>query len=361
MGRRRPGNLDAPQDPALFARATLLADPWVELAPDLELPVRLSGSKAGPGGGRGALFVAFGGRQVRLNVADRASFRLERVAQGKTGKEAGRYRLLKRGRPFLGDIELVEPLLHAPRMAFINLYSGCDHQCLFCSQPSNLEARVRSVQEIVGMVREALARGRLDSIALTSGICGTPATTNRGLAWATMALSETFPDIPIGVEPYIEAPADIHLFKEAGAAEIKLNVQTATYKLFKVICPALEWHTVWSNLELAVQQFGQGRVQSNLLVGLGEKQEEAIATIDRLCAMGVLLTLRPVRLTGSARRRVGQALGREPDPPTPEELLTLLKAQRAALRRHGLEAAAQESSSMCPNCGGCGLEPHLDR
>ena len=352
--------LAVPTSSATLARARLLAHPWVEVPSDLELPVRLSGSTAGPGAGSGAIFASFGGCPVRLNIADKADFRLEPAVTIGADQEAGGYRLLYQGQAFLDDIRLVEPLLHAPNMAFINLYSGCDYDCRFCSQPSNRQARVRSIQEIVGMVRQAKEKDRLDSIALTSGICVTPSTTNQALAWALAALRRTFPEIPVGVEPYIEDPADIETLLKAGAHEIKLNVQVATAELLKVHCPHLDWDLIWSNLEVAVELFGRGRVQSNLLIGLGEEPEEAMETIDRLCALGVLPTVRPVRLTVSAQQQVQKVLGKVPDRPGQMELLTLLKAQKRALQRHDLIRAAGGSSSMCPTCGGCGLEPLLD-
>jgi len=349
-------------DPATLARATLLADPWVEVPSSLRLPVRLSGSTAGPGAGRGAIFIAQGDRPpVRLSVKDGANFKLEAQAGEGAESEAGAQgiRLLRRGEIFLEHVQLIEPMLHAPRMAFINLYSGCDLSCRFCTQPGNQDARVRSIQEIVGMVREAMQEGRLDSIALTSGICSTTAATNQALVWALMALKETFPDIPLGVEPCIEDPADLERMKEAGADEIKLNLQVASPGLLETQCPDLDHDIIWSNLKAAVALFGRGKVQSNLLVGLGEEPEEAIDTIDRLCALGVLPTLRPVRHPDPSHL-MPKDTEKAPDQPGPERLLTLLEAHRAALSRHGLETAARESLTMCTTCGGCGLEPHLD-
>jgi len=335
-----------------LARATLLADPWVEIPPDLDLPVRLSRSSAGPAIGRlGALFLAFGGRHVRVNLADTARFRLESSDPG--------FRLLHEGRPFLEGVEIVESLLHAPNMAFINLYSGCDLDCVFCDQPQNREAKVRSVRDIVLMVREAAAQGKLGSVALTSGICVTPATTNQGLYWAALAVKEVAPDVPLGVEPYIEDPADLALLKEAGADEIKLNIQAATDEIFEIVCPGLDRDLIWANLSAAVELFGRGRVQSNLIVGLGETREQAVAAIERLAALGVIPTVRPLRLATDRRSRLTRRLGRLPEL-SPAYLLDLHEAQVSILDRHGLTRSMEDTVTMCISCGGCDLTP-LDR
>jgi len=52
-----------------------------------------------------------------------------------------------------------------------------------------------------------------------------------------------------------------------------------------------KWDRHWEALGDALQVFGQSRVTTHLIVGLGETEEEMLATIQRLTDMGVLPSL----------------------------------------------------------------------
>ena len=78
------------------------------------------------------------------------------------------------------------------------------------------------------------------SIALTSGIPGTVSESAERMIGCVSKLRRAFPDLPIGVEPYVDDISQIDGLHEAGADEIKINVETATDGLFRVFCPSLD-------------------------------------------------------------------------------------------------------------------------
>ena len=79
--------------------------------------------------------------------------------------------------------------------------------------------------------------------------------------------------LPIGVSiyPLPETPARLHAL---GVAEVKFNLEAATPEIFSQMCPGLSWEGVWEALRRYVQLFGRGRVYSNVIVGLGETDED---------------------------------------------------------------------------------------
>lgn len=340
---------------------SLLSEPYITLDSNLVLPVRMSGSTAGPPPGeQGALFLRIDGRLVRVNVTTSADFSLGIGDEAKGPEDPTNYHLKYHGELIPSKVELVEPLLHAPDMAFLNLYSGCDYSCAFCTQPTNKNAQIRSVREIIDLINKAQAIGELKSISLTSGICSNPNVTTQGMVWALMALRQTFPEMALGVEPYLEEPSGIAKLKEAGANEIKLNLQVATPELLAKVCPEMEWEQIWENLAEAVKVFGKGKVQSNLLVGFGETQEEVSSTMEQLVSQGVLPSVRQVRLVSGQQERLEHVLEHTLPEPSPEYLVGLLDIQSRLLKEYGMEDRANEASSMCQVCGACDLMPRFD-
>ena len=111
------------------------------------------------------------------------------------------------------------------------------------------------------------------------------------------AVRSRCPDMPIGVEPYVSSREHIERLKEAGADEIKLNLESPSREIFSRACPDLDMDSIWSLLSDAVDVFGRGRVVSNIIYGMGETDADLDVAMERMCRMGVLPGLRALRVT----------------------------------------------------------------
>lgn len=313
----------------LRLKAALLAAGKVKAA-GVPLGPYLSSSTAGPGaGGDGSVFFSVDGMRVRLSVDPHADLVL--IHEGK-----GNATVPFRGEMVRGVLET--PGFHCPRQAFITLTSSCIFSCRYCAVPGRA-GRTKSTAEVVTMVRSVL--GRIDAISLTSGVAGSVEEEERRALDAVRALVPFGLPIGVSIYPTRDSP---RLLKEAGAAEVKFNIEAATPGLFAEMCPGLEWNLVWEVLEESVRLFGKNHVQSNIIVGLGESDEEMASAVRRLCSIGVIPVLRP--LTPSA----GLAHFRRP---SAERLLRLYAVAREEMAAAGLDA--KEARTMCTACTGCDL------
>ena len=306
--------------------------------------VRLSGepidryvsrSAAGPSAGTsGSLFFSTGARRVRVCI-DEAS-PIEVVHRG--GGEAD---LFIDGERVRGRLE--PAALHCPRQAYITVSASCIFHCRYCPVPG-LPGRRKEIAGIVRMV-ESVA-DRVDAIAITSGVASS---IEEEEAYVLDVVKALLPfSLPIGVSIYPgpETPAWLHAL---GVAEVKFNIETATPALFSEMCPGLSWEAVWEALRQSVPLFGRGRVYSNVIVGLGETDEDLERVIEDLAGIGVIPILRPLTPTGSLAGRPR---------PSADRMLRLYDIHERTLRQAGLDP--DRALTMCAACTGCDLVPGRD-
>ena len=143
---------------------------------------------------------------------------------------------------------------------------------------------------------------------------------------------------------------------DAGAAEIKINIETATDELFEEFCPMLDRNNIFNMLAHAVEVFGKGKVSSNIIVGLGESDDDVAAVIGRLCSMGVTPTVRGLRI-GGYREKILSEHGITKGPSS-ERLLKIAEIQKETMKRYGLGSGTFET--MCLRCTCCDLVPFID-
>jgi biotin synthase-related radical SAM superfamily protein len=263
-----------------------------------------------------------------------------------------------------GPLE-VHPLkarYHAPGMAFFHLGSGCRYDCAFCTVPeeAGYGGSERTEDDWLRLVSDALEDDPGSSVAFTSGVGPgrTEADEVRFMAGVVSAVTAKYPGTPVGVEPYTTSGEDVRLLHDAGAAEFKLNVETATPEKFRALCPSLDRTGIMSALAVAVDIFGRGKVCSNLLVGIGETEEETMGAVDELASLGVVATLRALRVNDANRGKLESALGRSLSAPDAAGLMDLCQRHGETLRRHGLSPAT--FTTMCHRCTACDLVPDRD-
>ncbi len=276
---------------------------------------------------------------VRLGVSNSSPLRLEMDGDEAVISLEGR--LIARGR-------MVEPLLHCPGQAYITVSERCIYDCKFCAVP-RLMGGVKSHQRVVQMVEEAMATGRLESISLTSGTEVSPQHEAERVAALVRDLKGFGLPIGVSVNPF---PGVNRILFDAGADEVKYNLETPDHDIFARVCPGLSYQEIMDALEEAVELFGANHVFSNLIIGLGESDRSLRQGIDELTGMGVLPILRAAYPHPLRRGEVDIVR------PSAKRLLKLARYLKVKLDEKGLDGSL--ALTGCYQCTGCDLAPGRD-
>jgi biotin synthase-related radical SAM superfamily protein len=333
-------------------KAILITGGPLKIPKDMVLPFIPSRSTAGPGAGSTSIVIAFEGARCKKAI-NRENGEFELIP-----KERG-YRLLRNGRPFLEDVEIRPTLAHAPEQAFFNLAQDCIYDCKFCSS-RKLDRRITknlSPERVVELAIEASKKEGFRSVAFTSAVVDSPEKTVERMLYVVRETRKALPNVPIGVEPYIWKLSDVDDLKTAGADEIKLNIETFDPERFSKVCGKLHYHFILQALEHAVDVFGRGKVTTNLLVGLGETDENLLEGIRYFAERGIVATLRPLRINDLNREPLTEALG-PLEPVTPERIVNLAIRAKAIMEEYGVTSKTYHT--MCHECGCCDIVPFRD-
>jgi len=386
----------------LLKKARMMQNPVLTVSRDFVFPFSLSRSTAGPGAGSRSVVVEFGDQRIKMRVVredngkgkrekDRGKGGKEDINDGEKGpggdyalrcagagvrggsvggkEKCDRYSIYLDGKLFLDDVRLIPTIMHAPGQAFINIDARCFYDCAFCTSPDIRAFRRIPNRKWVGLiVNEAKRSPGLEAVAITSGLHGTVDDHIDDFCDIVAGVRENLPHIPIGVEPYVETREQIRRLKDAGADEIKINIQSFDRGIFSKICPRMDWERNLHMLTEAVEIFGRNRVVSNLIVGLGESPENIVEGIEKLASMGVVVSVRLLRINELNRPKLENALGvsltgcmeqsgRGEKTAAlrhrPETLIEIAEKQREINRRHGL--FPERIRTMCHRCGCCDL------
>jgi biotin synthase-related radical SAM superfamily protein len=334
-----------------YRKAVLITGGDVKVSKDFRPPFRLSRSTAGPGAGSRSLVIAFQGMRVKKTISTETG-EFELVFRGEG------YALLRKGEEFLDEVQIRPVVFHAPEQAFFNLDQRCIYSCKFCASPRLEKEVTKSLtpDKVVEMILAA-DRDEMRSVAVTSAVVDSPAATVERMAYVISRVREALPDIPIGVEPYVDSLEQIDRLKEAGADEIKLNLESNDPAIFEKVCGELDIDWIMEALAHAVKVFGRGKVCSNIIYGMGESDDNVLDGVESLASMGVVATLRGIRINDTNREMLEEALG-PLEPVTAERMVRLAKAHKAILERHGLSTLT--FSTMCHECTCCDIVPFRD-
>ena len=355
-------------------KAELIHYGKIHIPKDLTLPFYPSLSTAGPGAGRRAMVFGFHGTRVKLSLVNDETniFTLVRKRKAemasknqKTDDEIREciqgkpYTILKNGEIFLDDVNIEPTIMHAPNQAFINITSECIFNCSFCATPELASGRKScSVARWIELILAHANNSSLNSVAITSGVRSSPHETVLEMVQIIKGVREKLPNIPIGVEPYLTDNDDIDLLFEAGATELKINLETPNKQIFNKVCPGMAYESIYEVLKYAVSVFGENNVCSNLIIGLGESDEELINRVDELARIGVVANLRALRINEFNIQKLYDSLGYTPEPVPPERLINLGKKHREILDKYGL--STEEFQTMCHRCKSCDIVPQQD-
>ena len=333
-------------------KAELLAGGPVRLPRDFRLPFLPSRSTAGPGAGTVGVVFAFGNTRAKKPVSREAG-EFELVQDG------DRLFIRRAGKEFIEDVELVPTLLHAPFQAFVNIDHACMFNCKFCSSPRLGKDITKDLtdEKVVGMVIEASKSPDFESVAFTSAVTQSPSMSVQRMAGLVRKVRELLPDTPIGVEPYVTRPDEVEALKEAGADEIKLNIESFDRDIFDKVCPDRDYDHILHAVNHAGEVFGKNRVCSNIIFGLGESDETVLEGVRVLANMGAVATLRALRRNEYNIDELERALGRL-SPVEPDRMLRLAKEEKKILKEYGLTPL--KFKTMCHACLACDLVPFWD-
>ncbi|MCL2786373.1 MAG: radical SAM protein, partial [Methanomassiliicoccaceae archaeon] len=242
--------------------------------------------------------------------------------------------------------------------AFFNLDQRCMYNCKFCTSPLLEKDLTKSLTDdkIVGMIRDRMREQKILSAAVTSGVVGSVRETVDNIVSCVTAIRKEFPDMPIGVEPYIDSVDQIVALKDAGATEMKINLETPREDIFKKVCPELDYSLIIEMLKESVKVFGAGKVTTNLILGMGETDDDVIECMDMLASFGCVPGLRAIRLNErNARNMKAIGISERVDR---DRTIRLAHAQKEILSRYGLTTLTFRT--MCFECGCCDLVPFRD-
>ena len=333
-------------------KAELLSGGAVRIPRDFRLQFLPSRSTAGPGAGSTSVVFSFGGTRAKKAIS-------RNTGEFDLTKDGDRLSILRDDKPMIEDVTLIPTLLHAPYQAFVNIESRCIYDCKFCNTPRLLPNATKNLNDdkIVQMILEASKKKGFESVAITSAVFESPTATVQRMACLVQRVRKFLPRTPIGVEPFATRPDEIDLLKNAGADEIKINIETFDRDIFENVCAKMDFDLILHAINHSCEAFGRNKVCSNIIFGLGETDENVLEGVKVLANMGAVATLRALRRNEHNISELEKALGRL-EPVTPDRMLLLAREQKKILKRHRLTPLAFKT--MCHACLSCDIVPFWD-
>ena len=340
------------EDVNVRKKVELILGGGVRLPEGYILPFRVSRSTAGPGAGASSAVFSFNGYRVKKSISyDSGEFILS--------ENGDRLSMTRNGEPFLEEVSIEPVVFHSPEQAFFNLDQRCIYHCAFCVSPllSKELDKGLSDDDIVKLTKDAMREHKVVSASLTSGVAGSIDETVDRFVSCVSKLRKEFPELPIGVEPYVSKKEHVKALKEAGATEIKLNIQSPRKEIFEKVCPELDHDNIIEMLLYSVEVFGKGKVTSNMIFGMGETDSELEEMFELFCSKGIIPTVRSLRINSTNRIALGLAIGDQP-PVDPDRIIRLARMQKEKLAEYGLDT--RDCRTMCIECGCCDIVPFRD-
>ncbi|MEM1658974.1 MAG: radical SAM protein [Candidatus Jordarchaeales archaeon] len=338
--------MDVPK--ATLLKAKLLEHGMIRVADKKQLLYTPDRSTAGPTAGIDCAFFGFEGRLVRLQISPTTN--------------VCSY-IPRKGILFQGELYPaieVESVLHCPEQAFLNLDSRCRFNCRFCVTPllsSHVNRRTMREEVVVRIVNRV--REKIKGVALTTGVPDSPEESVKHMASVVKALREHFGDsLPIGVEPLVTERRHIDMLYEAGADEIKINVESYDPETFRRVCPDIDYDVNLEMVRYAVEVFGENKVCSNIIVGLGEPEQSIDEGARALAWMGVVASLRPLSIHPAVAERLSEATGGKARRPSAERMIRHAVNYKEVLDETGLDT--RKFRTMCLKCTACDIVPQRD-
>ena len=192
----------------------------------------------------------------------------------------------------------------------------CAASCAFCPQSKLSEGRSDLLSRVVWpifdtvsvtqRVAEAFAQGGIKRVCIQA--LNYPEVQEDLVCYAREIRSLS--DVPISISCQPLRRGDMLRLVEAGVSRVSIALDAATKELFEEVKGALiggpyTWEGHIEALKEAGQVFGENHVTTHLMAGLGEKEEDLVAMIQRCVDLGVypaLFAFTPIPGTVMANR-----------------------------------------------------------
>ncbi len=301
----------------------------------------------------GAAVLSFGRYRVKKNISySEGEFELRTGSDGITSIYRGD-ELIIRGVGFQSIVR------RCPDQAFFNIDHRDEYYEGYCNPMffSNIRDEGLTVDDVLESLREDNSKIKIKAVSFTSSQPLDVEETLDRLCEIIAAVRAEFPKVAIGVEPYVTTPEHILRVRDAGANELKLNVECARRDIHELLFPDRDYDAIFDLLKEANSSFRKGKLASNVTYGMGETDQDVDMLLEKLCRMNVIPNLRMVRVDGYNIERL-TAAGIVIEPPSALRALFLGGLQKSAMKRHGLEPS--RFHTMCLGCQCCNLVPFKD-
>ena len=206
-----------------------------------------------------------------------------------------------------------------PTTAYLMLYHDkkCISNCQFCPQANKSSSDLRLLSQVLWPKHEFQ-----DVIEKFKSLA--PENSFKRVCIQTINYPNMYEDIkffiknlisitnaPISISSHPITNVQLQELKDLGLERIGLPVDAATESLFEEIkgkaakCP-YKWDSHWASIESAVKIFGDFKVSTHLIIGMGENDQEAINFIqnafDKKVTTG-LFTFTPIKGTGLENKK----------------------------------------------------------
>ena len=205
----------------------------------------------------------------------------------------------------LGVLGMELVLMDAPpTTAYLQIYTDrrCQANCRFCSQASGADGDLKQIargqympsdaSEVVRRIGIAFERDYLRRVCIQTIMYPEVWQDTTDLVRSIRDVSQ----IPISVSVFPLSDEKYTLLKELGADKLVIPLDAAERELFGQIKgrdtgSVYEWGAHLDGIRRASAVFGKGSVGTHLIIGMGERCEDALRLIDKLHADGVYSAL----------------------------------------------------------------------
>jgi len=191
-----------------------------------------------------------------------------------------------------------------PTTAYLQTFYDrkCSANCRFCAQARNANANLNRVARalyppyptnlVLKGIRTASRTGRIKRVCIQT-------VNYRGMVDDLASLIEAIrkrSKVPISASVHPIGERQMARLQEAGATDLVIPLDACTEEIFQAIKGRevqgpYRWDTHLKALRDAVELFGPQNVGTHLIIGLGEKELDAVQIIERLYSMGVYSAL----------------------------------------------------------------------
>jgi len=250
------------------------------------------------------------------------------------------------------NVYIEKAIVHAPEQIFFALYRNCSMGCKFCPLSKRIDNPHYSLERIYARIK-AINIDQVKSIGITSAY--PQSLSARDIVDEIIFLIEKLKQlvgtsIPIGVSVKSPSKDDLLRLKECGVREVRLNVEIFNDELSKRLMPHKYNQDILQSIASACEIFGKNFVSSNMLVGVGESDEDLINGVEALAALGAVATLYPYDIVeGSFEQFARPSAGR---------LYNLSIAQKKMFDKYEIDP--NNLLTMCCACAASHIFPGKD-